>query len=217
MMNSLFSTFDPMTTKLQMNWITIFSPLILYPMNFWISKSRIQMMKKMIEMKLMSEFKTITKHKEILLLTNSMFLTILMINFMGLMPYVFTPTSHMSLSMSMALPMWLMLMIYGWIKFSNHMLSHLLPTGTPQPIMPMMVMIELTGNLIRPISLSVRLTANMIAGHLLMTLLGNMNETKMIMMIMPMQIIIMTFESAIAIIQAYVFSTLATLYSMEIP
>nr|YP_010990608.1 ATP synthase F0 subunit 6 [Suva longipenna]WOW98935.1 ATP synthase F0 subunit 6 [Suva longipenna] len=217
MMNSLFSTFDPMTMKLQLNWIMILISTMILPMNFWISKSRLLMIKNLIEKNLMKEFKNITHQKEILIMTKSMFLTILLMNFMGLMPYIFTPTSHIIISTSMALPMWLSLMIYGWMNFTNYMFSHLVPTGTPTAIMPMMILIETIGNIIRPISLSVRLTANMIAGHLIMTLLGNINEMKTIMFILPIQILIMMFESTISIIQAYVFSTLSTLYSSEIP
>nr|YP_010235786.1 ATP synthase F0 subunit 6 [Bambusicaliscelis flavus]QTD82404.1 ATP synthase F0 subunit 6 [Bambusicaliscelis flavus] len=217
MMTSLFSSFDPSTKFLQLNWIMMLSTMMILPMNFWLKISRPMMMKKMIETKLLSEFYNSTNQKEMILLSISMFLMILTNNLMGLFPYNFTPTSHISMSMSMSIPMWITLMIYGWTKFTNSMFIHLLPTGTPKMIMPMMIMIETTGNMIRPISLSVRLTANMIAGHLLMTLLGNINEMKMIILTMPIQMMLMMFESSISIIQAYVFSTLITLYSSDIP
>nr|YP_010270659.1 ATP synthase F0 subunit 6 [Pochazia discreta]UJY97591.1 ATP synthase F0 subunit 6 [Pochazia discreta] len=216
-MTSLFSSFDPATSLYQMNWIMMMSTMIIMPMNFWLKKSRTSMIKKKLEMKMNEEFFNATHHKEMILLSTSIFFVISINNIMGIFPYNFTPTSHMAVSMSLALPMWLMFMIYGWTKFTNELFKHLLPTGTPAAIMPMMIIIETTGNIIRPISLSVRLTANMIAGHLLMTLLGNMNETKMLMMILPIQIMLTMFESAIAMIQAYVFSTLITLYSSEIP
>uniref|UniRef100_A0AAU8G8K6 ATP synthase subunit a n=1 Tax=Metaurus sp. 1 YLZ-2024a TaxID=3230283 RepID=A0AAU8G8K6_9HEMI len=217
MMTSLFMSFDPMTSTMQMNWIMILTPLIITPKPFWIKKSRMTMMFKMIEKKMISEMKNITNKKEMLIMSTSFFFTILMMNMMGLFPYIFTPTSHLCISMSMAMPIWMTMMLYGWINFTNKMFMHLLPTGTPTPIMPMMIIIETTGNIIRPISLSVRLTANMIAGHLLMTLLGDINQIKTIMMIMPMQITLTMFESAISMIQAYVFCTLMTLYSSEIP
>nr|QWZ47760.1 ATP synthase F0 subunit 6 [Loxocephala perpunctata] len=217
MMTSLFSSFDPASTYMQMNWIMMTSTLMILPMNFWLKKSRWNMLKNSMEKKINKEFYNLTHHKEIILMSTSTFFLILIINIVGLLPYTFTPTSHISLTMSMAMPMWIMLMLYGWTKFTNSMFIHLLPMGTPNMIMPMMIMIETTGNFIRPISLSVRLTANMIAGHLLLTLLGNMNNIKILPLMFIMQLILMLFELAISIIQAYVFSTLMTLYSSEIP
>nr|YP_011014801.1 ATP synthase F0 subunit 6 [Eusudasina nantouensis]WQB38482.1 ATP synthase F0 subunit 6 [Eusudasina nantouensis] len=216
MTTSLFSSFDPTSSLMNMNWTMLTMTTIIMPMNFWMKKSRWNKMKEKMEMLINKEMKNNTKHNEMMILSTSLFTIILTMNLMGLMPYSFTPTSHMCISMTMALPMWMMLMIYGWTKFNNQMFLHTLPMGTPSMIMPMMIIIETTGNLIRPISLSVRLTANMIAGHLLMTLLGNMNESLMIITL-PIQIMLMMFETAISIIQAYVFSTLITLYSSEIP
>nr|YP_011014853.1 ATP synthase F0 subunit 6 [Gergithus yunnanensis]WQB38534.1 ATP synthase F0 subunit 6 [Gergithus yunnanensis] len=216
MMTSLFSSFDPNSLNMQMNWMMLILPTMMLPMNFWMKKSRWMMLKKNILNSMNKEMKNNTNHKEMILLSMSLFLTIMMNNLMGLLPYTFTPTSHMSVSTSLALPLWMTFMIYGWTKFMNKMFLHLLPSGTPKLIMPMMIMIETTGNLIRPISLSVRLTANMIAGHLLMTLLGNMNES-LIMLTLPAKMMLMSFETAISMIQAYVFATLITLYSSEIP
>nr|YP_010381596.1 ATP synthase F0 subunit 6 [Neosymplana vittatum]UDL71971.1 ATP synthase F0 subunit 6 [Neosymplana vittatum] len=217
MMTSLFSSFDPSSNLLQLNWMMMTYSMIILPMNFWMKNSRWMILKKNIKNKMFSELMNSTKHKEMMYLSISIMTMILLNNFMGLFPYIFTSTSHISISMSISIPVWLMLMMYGWTKFYNHMFKHLLPIGTPSMIMPMMIMIETTGNIIRPISLSVRLTANMIAGHLLMTLLGNTNSIKMIIFILPVQMMLMLFESAISIIQAYVFSTLITLYSSEIP
>nr|YP_010580870.1 ATP synthase F0 subunit 6 [Pyrops lathburii]UAT98608.1 ATP synthase F0 subunit 6 [Pyrops lathburii]UZT27055.1 ATP synthase F0 subunit 6 [Pyrops lathburii] len=217
MMTSLFSTFDPTTSILQINWIIMTTPMIILPKCFWVKKSRWNKTMKLMEKKLTMEFKNMTHHKEMMIMSISVFTFIMMMNVMGLFPYIFTATSHLSISMSIALPMWLMMNIYGWTKFTNSMFKHLLPKGTPTMISPMMILIETSGNIIRPISLSVRLTANMIAGHLLMTLLGNTASMEKMMMIMPLQMMLTAFESAISIIQAYVLSTLITLYSSEIP
>nr|WOW99013.1 ATP synthase F0 subunit 6 [Dictyopharidae sp. 1 WQW-2023a] len=217
MMTSLFSSFDPTTNLNQMNWLMILTPVILLPMSYWMKKSRLNMMMKFMENTIINEMKNITNKKEMMIMSMSIFTMILTINLMGLFPYVFTPTSHICVSMSMALPIWMMMMIYGWMNFTNKMFTHLLPVGTPTMIMPMMIIIETMGNIIRPVALSVRLTANMIAGHLLMTLLGDMNNINLIYIILPMQMLLMTFESAISTIQAYVFCTLMTLYSSEIP
>nr|WQB38560.1 ATP synthase F0 subunit 6 [Acanalonia sp.] len=217
MMTSLFSSFDPSSSIMQMNWILILTTTVLLPMNFWIKKSPWNMLKKTIEKKLIEEMKNISHHKEMMIFSTSTFIMILVMNTMGLFPYTFTPSSHLCLTLSIALPMWMSMMIYGWVKHTNKMFTHLLPSGTPTPIMPMMIIIETLGNMIRPISLSVRLMANMMAGHLLMTLLGNNNSLSLEMMILPTQIMLTMFESAISVIQAYVFSTLLTLYSSETP
>nr|AEO18318.1 ATP synthase F0 subunit 6 [Ricania marginalis] len=216
-MTSLFSSFDPSTSIYQKNGKKMLSTMIIKPMIFGLKKSRVNMIKKKLKNKSKEKFYKAPHHKKMILKSTKKFFVISIKNIKGIFPYNFTATSHISVSMSMALPMWMLIMIYGWTNFTNSLFKHLLPTGTPTAIMPMMIIIETTGNIIRPISLSVRLTANMIAGHLLMTLLGNMNETKMLMVILPTQIMLSMFESAIAIIQAYVFSTLITLYSSEIP
>nr|AZZ89040.1 ATP synthase F0 subunit 6 [Achilidae gen. 1 sp. n. 1 SX-2018] len=217
MMVSLFSSFDPTTISMQMNWMSMTMVMIMLPKTFWFKSSRWIKTESILQKKISNELNNITHHKEMIIVSMSIFTMIMINNLMGLFPYIFTSTSHLSVSMSMAIPMWIMLMMYGWTNHTNSMFMHLLPTGTPYVIMPMMILIETTGNLIRPISLSVRLTANMIAGHLLMTLLGSMNETSPMMLLLPMKMTLMMFESAISIIQAYVYTTLITLYSSEIP
>nr|AQP29138.1 ATP synthase F0 subunit 6 [Pericapritermes sp. TBRU1.8] len=149
----------------------------------------------------------------------SLFLMILTNNFLGLFPYIFTSTSHLTLTLTLALPLWMSFMLFGWIKNTNHMFEHLVPQGTPTMLMPFMVIIETISNLIRPGTLAVRLTANMIAGHLLLTLLGNngpsMSHTLLTVLITA-QILLLILEAAVAIIQSYVFAILSTLYSSEV-
>nr|WOW99143.1 ATP synthase F0 subunit 6 [Tropiduchidae sp. 1 WQW-2023a] len=217
MMTSLFSSFDPSTNLYQMNWMMMMMVTMILPMNFWLNKSRWTTMKNNLEKKIYKEMMNVTNHKEMIILSMSTFMFIMTNNLMGLVPYNFTSTSHMALNMSMALPIWLSMIVYSWINHTNKMFSHILPKGTPSMIMPMMIIIETIGILIRPISLSVRLMANMIAGHLLMTLLGNNNQIQMMTLILPIQMMLVSFETCISMIQAYVFSTLITLYSSESP
>jgi F-type H+-transporting ATPase subunit a len=99
------------------------------------------------------------------------------------------------------------------------MLAHLVPLGTPGVLMPFMVLIETTRNVIRPGTLAVRLAANMIAGHLLLVLLGNQGpsaSSTILSLLLVTQILLLTLESAVAVIQSYVFAVLATLYSSEV-
>nr|YP_010268791.1 ATP synthase F0 subunit 6 [Halobates proavus]UIG88093.1 ATP synthase F0 subunit 6 [Halobates proavus] len=221
MMTNLFSTFDPSTSMYySMNWMSTMIILIVMPYPYWLIKSRQKMMIDLIYKTLHQEFKTLlNKSMGLTLMMTSLFMFILINNMMGLLPYIFTSSSHLIFSLALSLPLWMSIMLFGWINKTQHMFSHLIPAGTPGMLMPFMVCIETISNIIRPGSLAVRLTANMIAGHLLMSLLGNNTtsaSTMMIMMLMIIQIMLMLFETAVAMIQAYVFSVLTTLYSSEV-
>nr|YP_010835889.1 ATP synthase F0 subunit 6 [Carinata dushanensis]WGC89408.1 ATP synthase F0 subunit 6 [Carinata dushanensis] len=215
MMTNLFSVFDPCTGMMSMNWLSTLIFLMMFPYNFWLSPNKVMLFFNKFLYSLSMEMSMLMPYKGVTLMMLSIFMFILVNNSMGLFPYVFTSSSQLMFSLSIALPMWMSFMIYGWINNANMMFSHLVPVGTPAVLMPFMVMIETISNLIRPGSLAVRLTANMIAGHLLMSLLGN-NSISMMIIFMMVFIILMMFEVAVSIIQAYVFMTLTVLYSSEV-
>jgi F-type H+-transporting ATPase subunit a len=99
------------------------------------------------------------------------------------------------------------------------MLAHMVPNGTPAILIPFIVLIETIRNIIRPGTLAVRLTANIIAGHLLLVLLGNQGPSasfSILSVLLVVQILLLTLERAVALIQAYVFAVLTTLYSREV-
>jgi F-type H+-transporting ATPase subunit a len=99
------------------------------------------------------------------------------------------------------------------------MFAHLVPQGTPAVLIPFIVCIETIRNIIRPGTLAVRLAANIIAGHLLITLMGNTGPGLAITLVgflLIGQIALLMLESAVAIIQSYVFAVLRTLYSSEV-
>nr|WRQ18190.1 ATP synthase F0 subunit 6 [Igerna wilsoni] len=215
-MTNLFSTFDPCTGFLSLNWISITLITIILPMKFWnLPNKQFILFNKTINM-INKEINMLMKYKGTSIMFISIFLLILTNNMMGLMPYIFTSSSHLSYSLTLALPVWSGMMLYGWLNKTNKMFIHMVPTGTPSILMPFMVVIETISNIIRPGSLAVRLTANMIAGHLLMSLLGNNCSSNMILIMSTIFITLMMFETAVAIIQAYVFTMLSTLYSSEI-
>nr|QHR79489.1 ATP synthase F0 subunit 6 [Gonimbrasia belina] len=224
MMNNLFSIFDPTTNilNLSMNWLSIFLGFLFLPNIFWLIPNRHFFIWKFIMMKLHNEFKNLLKNnyfKGSTFIFISLFSFIFFNNFLGLFPYIFTSTSHLSLSLSMSLPLWLSFMLYGWLNNYQHMFIHLIPQGTPPILMPFMVLIETISNIIRPGTLAVRLTANMIAGHLLMTLLSNMSSiisSYLIIFLILIQILLLILESAVAMIQSYVITILSTLYSSEV-
>nr|QKY63823.1 ATP synthase F0 subunit 6 [Triatoma longipennis] len=222
MMTDLFSTFDPATSmNLSLNWLSTFLGFLIIPSTYWLLPSRYDSLFKTINFKLHSEFKTLLGPggSKASILFIALFSFILYNNFMGLMPYVFTSSSHLIYTITLALPLWLSIMIFGWINHTQHMLAHLVPEGSPSVLMPFMVCIETISNMIRPTSLAVRLTANMIAGHMLMSLLGEniiSTTSQMIPMMLIFHIILFLFETAVAFIQAYVFSTLSVLYTSEV-
>nr|WMQ76576.1 ATP synthase F0 subunit 6 [Austrosimulium sp.] len=224
MMTNLFSVFDPSTTilNLSLNWLSTFLGLLLIPASFWLIPARSQFLWNSVLLTLHKEFKTLLGpmgHNGSSFIFISLFSMIMFNNFLGLFPYIFTSTSHLTLTLALALPLWLSFMIYGWVNHTQHMFAHLVPQGTPAVLMPFMVCIETISNMIRPGTLAVRLAANMIAGHLLMTLLGNTGPSlsySLVSLLIGAQIALLVLESAVAIIQSYVFAVLSTLYSSEV-
>nr|AVN68179.1 ATP synthase F0 subunit 6 [Nocticola sp. JW1 9/1] len=224
MMTNLFSNFDPSSSiiSIQMNWLSMTLILLIIPMKIWLTPSQQLTVWNKILLLINQELKTIMIPKKSMglqIIMLSMFSMITLNNSMGLLPYIFTSTSHILFNLSLALPLWMTLMLYGWMNFTNHMFTHMVPQSTPPILMPFMVMIETISNIIRPWTLAIRLTANMIAGHLLMTLLGssgsNCNISKTLITI-NIQFLLITLELAVALIQAYVFTVLSSLYSSEI-
>nr|AXS65734.1 ATP synthase F0 subunit 6 [Staphylinoidea sp. 8 KM-2017] len=222
MMTNLFNSFDPSTSfNLSLNWLSTLIGLLLIPSMFWLIPSRWNFIWIKIITTLHNEFKILLGNsiKGSTLIFISLFSFIMFNNFLGLFPYIFTSSSHLIMTLGLALPIWLSVMIYGWTNNTMHMFAHLVPQGTPPILMPFMVCIETISNMIRPGTLAVRLAANMIAGHLLLTLLGNtgpMLSMLMINILIITQILLLILESAVAIIQSYVFSVLSTLYSSEV-
>nr|YP_007026977.1 ATP synthase F0 subunit 6 [Petroica boodang]AFX81775.1 ATP synthase F0 subunit 6 [Petroica boodang] len=159
-------------------------------------------------------------HKWALILT-SLMIFLLLINLLGLLPYTFTPTTQLSMSLALAFPLWLATLLTGLRNQPSASLGHLLPEGTPTPLIPALILIETTSLLIRPLALGVRLTANLTAGHLLIQLIST--ATTALFSTMPavslltllVLFLLTILEVAVAMIQAYVFVLLLSLYLQE--
>nr|YP_002808461.1 ATP synthase F0 subunit 6 [Scylla serrata]ACO07181.1 ATP synthase F0 subunit 6 [Scylla serrata] len=224
MMANLFSIFEPSSSifNFSLNWISTLLGFLFIPYLYWASPSRWSLCWSEITFTLHKEFKALLTPYSMgsTMFFVGLFSMILYNNFLGLLPYVFTSSSHMVMTLALSLPLWVTLMLSGWINHTQHMFAHLVPQGTPSVLMPFMVLIETISNIIRPGTLAVRLAANMIAGHLLLTLLGNtgpsMSSSILLSMLVFSQILLLTLESAVAIIQSYVFAVLSTLYTGEI-
>nr|YP_010981220.1 ATP synthase F0 subunit 6 [Exoristobia philippinensis]WOE90350.1 ATP synthase F0 subunit 6 [Exoristobia philippinensis] len=223
MMNNLFSIFDPSTSlNYSMNWMISILLILMIPLMYWFIPSRWNYIYIKLLNLLINEFKILLIKKEnyynIIILV-SMFIYIFLNNFMGLFPYIYTSSSHLVFSLSLSLVLWLSYMLYGWINHTNHMFTHLVPQGTPGVLMPFMVLVESLSNYIRFGTLSVRLSANMIAGHLLMVLISSTGEKLnfyVLWLMLLSQSILIILELSVSVIQAYVFSVLSTLYSAEV-
>nr|ADK97521.1 ATP synthase F0 subunit 6 [Crotalus horridus] len=154
-------------------------------------------------------------------LLTGLILMLLLSNLLSLLPYTFTPTSQLSTNMALAIPLWLAAIIMGVKDKFSATLSHLLPEGSPTPLIPFMILIETASQLMRPIALGVRLTANITAGHLLMTMVSSatINLINTYTFISPLALTLLflltLLELAVACIQAYVFVLLIILYLQE--
>nr|YP_010760802.1 ATP synthase F0 subunit 6 [Copadichromis borleyi]WEY35139.1 ATP synthase F0 subunit 6 [Copadichromis borleyi] len=151
----------------------------------------------------------------------SLMLFLITLNMLGLLPYTFTPTTQLSLNMAFAVPLWLATVIIGMRNQPTHALGHLLPEGTPTLLIPVLIIIETISLLIRPLALGVRLTANLTAGHLLIQLIAT--AAFVLLPLMPtvailtavLLFLLTLLEVAVAMIQAYVFVLLLSLYLQE--
>nr|NP_443299.1 ATP synthase F0 subunit 6 [Lampris guttatus]BAB70097.1 ATPase subunit 6 [Lampris guttatus] len=159
-------------------------------------------------------------HKWAVLLV-SLMMYLITLNMLGLLPYTFTPTTQLSLNLALAVPLWLATVITGMRNQPTHALGHLLPEGTPTPLIPALIIIETISLFIRPLALGVRLTANLTAGHLLIQLTST--ATFVLLPLMPavaistgaLLFLLTLLEIAVAMIQAYVFVLLLSLYLQE--
>nr|YP_010688318.1 ATP synthase F0 subunit 6 [Cheiloneurus elegans]WBR65746.1 ATP synthase F0 subunit 6 [Cheiloneurus elegans] len=224
MMNNLFSIFDPTTSELlSLNWLSSIYVFIFFPFMYWFIPSRWNYMYVKLFGLLNGEFKTLLYNKKIklinLLFFIGLFILILDNNFLGLFPYIFTATSHLSMTLTLALVLWLANMMFNLIKNFNNTMSHMVPKGTPWYLMFFMVVVETFSNLIRPMTLCIRLTANMVAGHLLLSLMSGMFEFASLYncwFMMFAECMLLILEISVSLIQAYVFTVLVVLYNAEV-
>jgi len=204
------------------NWISIFISIFFFPQIYWLINSQISKsflkISFYLEKELRAVFGKITIQGTIFIFISSFFF-ILFSNFIGLIPYIFTRTRHLSITLVLALPLWLGSILYSIFYQYNNLLAHLVPVGTPRFLIPIIVVIETIRNIIRPITLSIRLAANIVAGHLLLTLLGSQGPNLMIINLVLLiigMILLLLLEVAVACIQSYVFTILSSLYLNEL-
>nr|AHA03407.1 ATP synthase F0 subunit 6 [Tursiops truncatus]AHA03420.1 ATP synthase F0 subunit 6 [Tursiops truncatus]AHA03446.1 ATP synthase F0 subunit 6 [Tursiops truncatus]AHA03498.1 ATP synthase F0 subunit 6 [Tursiops truncatus]ANA10522.1 ATP synthase F0 subunit 6 [Tursiops truncatus] len=224
MNENLFASFMiPVVLGIPITTLIIMFPTMLFPTPNRLINNRMVAIQQWLT-KLTSKQLMIThspKGQTWSLMLISLFLFIASTNLLGMLPHSFTPTTQLSMNLGMAIPLWAGTVFIGFRNKTKMSLAHLLPLGTPTFLIPMLVMIETISLFIQPLALAVRLTANITAGHLLLHLIGS--ATLALMSINPftalITFIILTLliilEFAVALIQAYVFTLLVSLYLQD--
>nr|YP_010233978.1 ATP synthase F0 subunit 6 [Physunio superbus]QTA71661.1 ATP synthase F0 subunit 6 [Physunio superbus] len=154
----------------------------------------------------------------------SLFVLVFVINVFGMVPGVFSPSSQLSFTFSLAWVVWFCLILSGWSFSWKSSVSHLVPMGSPGGLVPLLVLIESVSILIRPVTLGVRLAANITMGHLMLHVIGEyvmafFYSASVIGSLLGSVIMwgYVLFEFAVSFLQAYVFVLLVSLYSSDHP
>nr|QFG38784.1 ATP synthase F0 subunit 6 [Glaphyrina caudata] len=230
MLVDIFSSFDDnnqvfMSLYLLM-WLFSLVTVVLFSSSYWVLSPRwvsiVSIFKDTASSQVFRSFGM--KMGGFINVITGLFIFLILMNLSGLVPYVFSPTSHLVVSLSLGMPFWLSLIISGIFFNPTSVIAGLLPMGAPAPLNPFLVIIETVSIMVRPITLSVRLTANMSAGHIVLTLIGTYLTSSIFMssffsmfLLLSIQIFYTLFEFGIGLIQAYIFCLLITLYSDEHP
>ncbi len=144
----------------------------------------------------------------------SLFMFILFANMLGLLPYSFTVTSHIIVTFALALVVFLGVTVVALVKHGLRFFTFFMPSGVPIMMAPLLVPIEIVSYLARPVTLSLRLFANMMAGHTMLKVFGGFVVLLGLLGFAPVLVIVLLFglEVVVAILQAYVFTILTCLY-----
>lgn len=144
----------------------------------------------------------------------TLFTFILAGNMLGMIPYSFTFTSHIIVTFAMAFVVFIGVTVVGIVKHGPKWFTYFVPDGAPTVMIPLLVPIEILSYLSRPVSLSVRLFANMMAGHTMMKVFAGFTVLMGLAGIAPLALVVILtgFEILVAVLQAYVFTILTCLY-----
>lgn len=145
------------------------------------------------------------------------FIYLIVRNLLGLFPFIFTSTAHPSITLGIGFIIWIGFFLIGWFKNFINRAAHLVPEGSPILLAPLLVLIERISHLIRPFTLSIRLAANIIAGHLIIGLISGIRTIHLYSfgLSIVFQNILLVLEFGVAIIQGFVFRILLLLYALE--
>jgi len=144
----------------------------------------------------------------------TLFMVVLMGNVLGMLPYSFTFTSHIIVTAALALMVFTTVLVFGLARHGLHFLSLFSPPGVPLALKFVVIPIEVLSYFVRPVTLSVRLFANMMAGHVVLKVFAGFCVAMGVFGIFPaaFNVLLIAFEMLIALLQAYVFTILSCIY-----
>nr|AIV00468.1 ATP synthase subunit 6 [Haematomyzus elephantis] len=223
MICSLMSSFDPCSSvtglmNLSEKWMFASSGIILSGSVFWLCPSGVHFFIGKLAKALTSLTQQDVFHfKSVALACCAIFINLCAINMVGLLPYSFPPSSHLTFNLALSLPLWAGGLMYSMSTSLKSFSSHFLPEGSPLPLSPFLVIVEIISSLIRPFSLSVRLMSNIMAGHMILTLMGQAaaSSTFVVIPATLTQAAFIGFELGVSVVQAFVFMNLLYLYWLE--
>jgi len=220
MIINLFSVFDPTSYfGISLNWIIIFIVIIYIPSKYYLLDSGLLNNFKIIFHQVRKVFNEVSfpNNLAINFIVVTTFIYLIIINLIGLFPFVFTSSAHPIITLGWGVVFWLSFFIIGWVKSFKISAAHLVPEGSPIFLSPLIVLIESISHLIRPFTLSIRLAANIIAGHLIVGLLSIVRIINIfgIFSSLILQSILLILEFGVAVIQGFVFRILLLLYALE--
>lgn len=145
----------------------------------------------------------------------TIFMFVLFSNLLGMLPYSFTVTSHLAVTLTLALFFFIVITCIGFARHGLHFLSLFLPAGAPKALAPFLILLELISYLVRPITLSLRLFLNMMAGHVILKVFAGFSVMVGVYFgLLPalFNVIFVGFEFFVAGLQAYIFTILICIY-----
>nr|AXJ93307.1 ATP synthase F0 subunit 6 [Nereis sp.] len=226
MMLDIFSSFDPdinymNNTSPLMFWVMMMSSISLFSLSMWAGPSSMTVISS-ATMKIMNDQTNRTSGTHIKgfnSLIVSLFIILININLIGLLPSVFSYSSHLMFTLSFGMPLWMALIMSAIVFSPYKWTASLLPAGAPFWLNPFLVMIETISISVRPMTLSFRLAANMSAGHIVLTLISTYSANALFSSMSNLTVLILIqlgyimFEFGICLIQSYIFCLLLSLYA----
>lgn len=215
----LFSIFDPFLFILSFNWLFILLIFFFLLVPTWKNFNPTYFIKNFSFISLLVEIKILLGNQTFYLnkFLMIMFL-IIFTNFLSLHFYIFCISSHLIFTILIGLSIWLTFFLYSLIVSPKNFLAHLVPNNTPLVLIFFIVLVENISTFIRPLTLSIRLIANIISGHLIICLISSqLPYLSTIRLIILLSFILISFiELAVRIIQRYVYIALLTLYVKDL-
>lgn len=220
MMINLFSIFDPTSyLRISFNWLAIFLVFFIFPKRIFYTDRLCQKGFLNLVGGVNLIFKDISEsnYLGITFVVVVTFIYLMARNLIGLFPFIFSFTAHPVVTLGLGVSLWSSFFIIGWIKNFKNRAAHLVPEGSPIYLAPLIVLIEIISHLIRPFTLSIRLAANIMAGHLIVSLLSSIRILRIFGFINSFlfQRILLILEFGVSVIQGFVFRILLLLYGLE--